>query len=206
MKHFVAAGRFACLVPANTANAVQQKQCKKRIVMSKIKPTAPPSASGDAAPTDPPAFRNNPEVDAKIDTYIKDNPKYWAYVQAMPRDRLERTVVLNEVRELDRQQRMREGVLKQINRESRNGAGLLTFWLRTCPKTRRRASTSSNRSHRPDARSPACRASNKQKRRLSLFETAIAPRLGFPGRVHDGHALQPLGKAIPRAHTRHQQL
>jgi hypothetical protein len=26
MKHFVAAGRFACLVPANTANAAQQKQ------------------------------------------------------------------------------------------------------------------------------------------------------------------------------------
>ena len=40
----------------------------------------------------------------------------WAYVQGMPRDRLERTVVLNEVRELDRQQRLREGVLKQINR------------------------------------------------------------------------------------------
>jgi hypothetical protein len=33
----------------------------------------------------------------------------------MPRDRLERTVVLNEVRELDRQQRIREGVLKKIS-------------------------------------------------------------------------------------------
>lgn len=81
----------------------------------KTKSSAPPSASGNAAPTDTPTFRNNPEVDAKIDTYIQDNPKYWAYVQAMPRDRLERTVVLNEVRELDRQQRIREGVLKQIN-------------------------------------------------------------------------------------------
>ena len=67
-------------------------------------------------PPTQPTFRNNPEVDAKIDAYIKDNPKYWAYVQAMPRERLERTVVLNEVRELDRQQRIREGVLKQINR------------------------------------------------------------------------------------------
>lgn len=95
--------------------------------MSKIKSSAPPGASGDAAPTnssafpaasgnEPPTFRNNPEVDAKIDSYIKENPKYWAYVQAMPRDRLERTVVLHEVRELDRQQRVREGVLKQINR------------------------------------------------------------------------------------------
>ncbi len=87
-----------------------------RIVMTKPKTPAPPSASGNAAPTDQPTFRSNPEVDAKIDAHIKDNPKYWAYVQAMPRERLERTVVLNEVRELDRQQRIREGVLKQIDR------------------------------------------------------------------------------------------
>ena len=39
-------------------------------------------------------------MDAKIDAYVKENPKYWSYVQAMPRERLERTVVLNEVREL----------------------------------------------------------------------------------------------------------
>jgi hypothetical protein len=83
--------------------------------MSKPKTSAPPGAGGNAAPTDQPMFRSNPEVDAKIDAYIKDNPKYWAYVQAMPRERLERTVVLNEVRELDRQQRMREGLMKRIS-------------------------------------------------------------------------------------------
>jgi PleD family two-component response regulator len=33
----------------------------------------------------------------------------------MPRDRLERTVVLNEVRQLERQQRMREGMMERIN-------------------------------------------------------------------------------------------
>ncbi len=82
--------------------------------MNKSKTSAPPSASGNAAPADQPTFRTNPEVDAKIDGYIKDNPKYWSYVQAMPRERLERTVVLNEVRELDRQQRMREGLMKRI--------------------------------------------------------------------------------------------
>jgi hypothetical protein len=84
--------------------------------MNKTRPPAPPSAGGNAAPAEQPTFRSNPEVDAKIDAYIKENPKYWAYVQAMPRERLERSVVLNEVRQLDRQQRMREGVLHQINR------------------------------------------------------------------------------------------
>lgn len=83
--------------------------------MSKPKSSAPPSAGGNAAPTEQPTFRSNPEVDAKIDAYIKENPKYWAYVQAMPRERLERSVVLNEVRELDRQQRIRESVMKKID-------------------------------------------------------------------------------------------
>src|SRR5258707_14574594 len=83
----------------------------------KPKSSAPTSASGNAAPADTPTFRSNPEVDAKIDAYIKENPKYWTYVQAMPRERLERSVVLNEVRELDRQQRIRGGVVKQISRD-----------------------------------------------------------------------------------------
>ena len=54
-------------------------------------------------------------MEGKIDAYIKENPKYWNYLQAMPRDRLERTVVLNEVRQIERQQRMREGIMKRIN-------------------------------------------------------------------------------------------
>ena len=89
----------------------------KTVIMTKPKTSAPtPGASGQAAPAEQPTFRNNPEVYAKIDAYIKENPKYWSYVQAMPRERLERSVVLNEVRELDRQKRIREGVVKQINR------------------------------------------------------------------------------------------
>jgi hypothetical protein len=81
------------------------------LIMSK--PKTPPNGGNTSA--DQTNFRNNPEVNAKIDAYIKENPKYWAYLQEMPRERLERTVVLNEVRELERQQRMREGVLKKVN-------------------------------------------------------------------------------------------
>lgn len=81
---------------------------------TKTKP-APNGATGASAPQDQPTYRTNPEVEAKIDAYIKDNPKHWAYLQGMPRDRLERTVVLNEVRQLDRQQRIRDGVMKRIN-------------------------------------------------------------------------------------------
>ena len=83
-------------------------------MMTKTKMSGTAGISGTAA--EPPTYRQNPDVDAKIDAYIKENPKYWAYVQGMPRERLERTLVLNEVRELDRQQRMKEGILKQINK------------------------------------------------------------------------------------------
>ena len=81
---------------------------------TKTKPAPNGAASAHASP-DPSNYRINPEVEAKIDAHIKENPKYWTFIQTMPRERLERTAVLNEVRELDRQQRIREGVLKQIN-------------------------------------------------------------------------------------------
>ncbi len=90
---------------------------------TKTKP-APNGASSASAPQDSPNYRINPEVEAKIDAHIKENPKYWNYLQAMPRDRLERTVVLNEVRQIERQQRMRDGMMKKINARPRTEAGL----------------------------------------------------------------------------------
>ena len=80
--------------------------------------TAKPASNGAPsanAPLEPANYRINPEVEGKIDSYIKENPKYWNYIQAMPRDRLERSLVLNEVRQIERQQRMREGIMKRIN-------------------------------------------------------------------------------------------
>ncbi len=85
---------------------------------TKTKTPANGAAAATATPptsADPSTYRINPEVEAKIDAHIKENPKHWAYLQSMPRDRLERTVVLNEVRQLERQERMREGVMNRIN-------------------------------------------------------------------------------------------
>lgn len=74
-------------------------------------------SNGASAPNNNPhEYRSVPEVDAKIDAYIKENPKDWAYIQAMPRDRLERSLVLEEVKKMDRQQRIRDGVMKEIER------------------------------------------------------------------------------------------
>ena len=83
-----------------------------------------------------PHLSNQPEVEGKIDAHIKENPKHWAYLQGMPRDRLERTVVLNEVRQLERQERMRDGIMKQNQHQSRTETGLRVL-VKSVPEEQR---------------------------------------------------------------------
>ena len=61
-----------------------------------------------------PAYRDNAEINAKIDAYIAQNPKRWEYVQSMPRERLERAVILSDVQKAERQQKMANGVMKKL--------------------------------------------------------------------------------------------
>ena len=62
----------------------------------------------DESTEQPGQYRDNPKVNARIDEYIKNNPKHWDYIQSMPRERLERALVLSEVNKQDRQQKMRK--------------------------------------------------------------------------------------------------
>ena len=61
------------------------------------------------------AFRENAEVNAKIDTYIEINPKEWSYIQSMPRERLERSLVLQAVQKQERREKLRESVMKKLD-------------------------------------------------------------------------------------------
>jgi hypothetical protein len=81
------------------------------------KPKPPPAAATGATASNEPNYRINPEVEAKIDDWIKQNSKSWKYIQTMPRDRLERTVALNEVRQIDRRQRVESGLMQEINND-----------------------------------------------------------------------------------------
>jgi len=62
-----------------------------------------------------PQFKENPQVNAKIDDYIKANPKHWDYIQSMTPGRMARALVLNEVQKQDRQEKMRAGVIKKLD-------------------------------------------------------------------------------------------
>jgi len=78
--------------------------------MLKGKPQSQPANAGN-----PPAqFRDNAEINAKIDAYIKNNPKEWAYIQSMPPERMARTIVLQAVNKVERQERIRTSVLRKL--------------------------------------------------------------------------------------------
>jgi hypothetical protein len=71
------------------------------------------AAAADAA-GESPKLRDNVEINAKIDAYIQANPKEWAYIQSLPRERLERMLVLQNVNKLERRERIRASVVKQL--------------------------------------------------------------------------------------------
>ena len=73
--------------------------------------------NGDAAPSadSQPQFKENPQVNAKIDEYITNNPKHWAFIQSMPPDRMARALVLTEVQKLERREKMHTGMMKKLD-------------------------------------------------------------------------------------------
>jgi hypothetical protein len=76
------------------------------------------NTNGNGAATDAagdlPKYRDNVEINAKIDSYIKANPKEWTYIQGLPRERLERMLVLQNVNKIERRARIRASVTKQL--------------------------------------------------------------------------------------------
>ena len=81
-------------------------------MIKKTKPSAAEGASDAGEST--PSFRENAEINAKIDAYIQQNPKYLEYLQAMPRERLERAMVLSKVQQQERKEKLDQGVLRKI--------------------------------------------------------------------------------------------
>lgn len=56
-----------------------------------------------------PTIRTNPEIDAKIDEFIKGNPKLLEYYQALPKEQLIRKLILGKMQ--------RAGYANQRNQE-----------------------------------------------------------------------------------------
>ena len=81
--------------------------------MLKGKPKAEPSEAGQEGQQT--QFKENPQVNAKIDDYIKNNPKYWDYVQSMTPERMARALVLTEIQKEDRTQKMEKSIMRKLD-------------------------------------------------------------------------------------------
>lgn len=73
------------------------------------------STNSSAPASKEPEYRENATVNAKIDNYIKANPKHWEYIQSMPPERMARALVLNEVQKAERRERMNNGILAKLD-------------------------------------------------------------------------------------------
>lgn len=70
--------------------------------------------NGNGAANEPLEYRENDRINAQIDGYIKENPKHWDSIKAMPRERLERTVVWQQLRYNNRKQKLDNGLLRKV--------------------------------------------------------------------------------------------
>jgi hypothetical protein len=59
-------------------------------------------------------IKENPRVNAQIDGYIKTNPKQWAFLKSLPRERLERAVVWEKIRNNEQRHKLDNGLLRKI--------------------------------------------------------------------------------------------
>ena len=102
--------------PATVVGGMEPAACECKtntlVLIMSIKPKPAVAATPS---TDSREARSNPEIDGKIDAYIRQNPKHWEFLEATPKDRLQRMLIWKEVQALDRQQRVREGVMRDIN-------------------------------------------------------------------------------------------
>jgi hypothetical protein len=85
--------------------------------MSTTKTRTPPSGATGANASKESNYTINPEIESKIDDWIKNNEKSWSYIQTLPRDRLERTVVLNDVRRIEARERIDGEIMTKINND-----------------------------------------------------------------------------------------
>lgn len=59
-------------------------------------------------------YRENPKTNEKIDAWIANNPDRWEYFRNLPPERAARKLVLNEVQNYERRQKMNNGILNKL--------------------------------------------------------------------------------------------
>jgi hypothetical protein len=93
-------------------NQINQKNMSNKNKTATVAAPQPSGENGESIP-----YRENAEVNFKIDTWIASNPKRWGYIQGMTLERAQRSLALREMQDVERVQRFRQRVMKQIERD-----------------------------------------------------------------------------------------
>ena len=80
-----------------------------------LKGKSKPESGNAAQDGQQPQFKENPQVNAKIDDYIRNNPKHWDFIQSMTPERMARALVLTEIQKQDRTQKMEQSILRKLD-------------------------------------------------------------------------------------------
>ena len=75
-----------------------------------IKGKAKPQEQGEQ-----PTYAENPEINQKIDEFIAKNPKLFEYYNSMPKDRLVRTAMLQQMNQQERKLRFENAVQRKLD-------------------------------------------------------------------------------------------
>ena len=119
-----------------------------------LRKTTQATAPG-ATVTEPPAddTQLNPEIDKKIDEFIKNNPKQFEYYNSLPKQRLVRVAILKDIQARDRTERTRSAILRKLDADPEMKQSVETLVRNLPEETKRKAMANiASRSFRMQAR------------------------------------------------------
>src|SRR5438067_11464574 len=79
----------------------------------------------------------NPEIDKKIDQFIKNNPKQFDYYNGLPKERLVRVAILKDVQAQERNERTRSAILRKLDADPEMKKSVETL-VRNLPEEKKR--------------------------------------------------------------------
>ena len=112
-----------------------------------------PAATAAESSSDDNQLKINPEIDKKIDEFIKNNPKQFEYYNSLPKQRLIRVAILKDIQARDRTERTRSAILRKLDADPEMKQSVETLVCNLPEETKRKAMANiASRSFRMQAR------------------------------------------------------
>jgi hypothetical protein len=124
------------------------------MALRKTTQTAAAPAVEQSNADDTQELKVNPEIDKKIDEFIKNNPAQFDYYSSLPRERLVRVAILKDIQGRERSERTKNAILRKLEADPEMKKSVETL-VRNLPEDRKRTAMANiaSRTFRMQARS-----------------------------------------------------